>query len=496
MTDLVELTIKEAREGLDRKDFSAVELVKAHIDEMDKAKVLNAFITETPEIALKMAEQSDKRIAEGNAGELEGIPVGIKDLYCTKGVLTTAASHILDGFVPFYESTVSEKLWKAGGVLMGKTNLDEFAMGSGTITGYYGCTQNPWKRTGDDTVLVPGGSSGGSAAAVSAGLCMCATGTDTGGSIRQPASFCGVVGLKPTYSRCSRWGIVAFASSLDQAGPFARTVEDNALMMKIMAGFDDKDSTSANIPVPDYAKVLGQDLKGKVVGIAKEYRPNGINPEVIAAWDNGIKWLKNAGAEVVEVSLPHTSYALTTYHVIVAAECSSNLARYDGIRYGLRAEGKTLDEIYANTRMEGFGDEPRRRILVGTYVLGESRYEDYFLKAQKVRRLIVNDFDEAFKKVDILLTPATPSTAVSSEEMQHQDPITVFLNDALVCPASLAGLPAMTVPVGLSSEGLPMGLQIIANRFNEEMVFRAASVLEAEAKFNTRPHRIGTGIGA
>lgn len=491
MTELVELTIKEARVGLDKGEFTATELVKAHIEEAEKAKFLNAYITETPDIALEMAAKSDEKIAKGEAGELEGIPVGMKDLYCTKGVLTTAASHILDGFVPFYESTVSQKLWNAGGVLMGKTNLDEFAMGSGTITSYYGVTQNPWKRKNDDTVLVPGGSSGGSAAAVSAGLCMCATGTDTGGSIRQPASFCGIVGLKPTYSRCSRWGIVSFASSLDQAGPMARTVEDAALMLKVMAGFDDKDSTSANIPVPDYLKCLEGDLKGKKVGIAKQYRPNGINPEVISAWDEGIKWLCDAGAEVVEVSLPYTEYALPAYHIIAAAECSSNLARYDGIRFGLREEGKTLDEVYENTRMAGFGHETRRRILVGTYVLGETRYKDYFQKAQKIRRLIVKDFDEAFEKVDFFLTPTAPSTAVSADEMKRQDPVTVFLNDALVAPASMAGLPAVSVPVKLSSDGLPLGLQIIGNRFEEMTILKVAKIIENAANFDVRPHRVG-----
>ena len=490
MTDLVELTIAQATEGLKKGEFSAVELAKAHIEEMEKAKHLNAYITETPDIALEMAAKSDERIKKGEAGELEGIPVGMKDLYCTNGVMTTAASHILEGFVPFYESTVSQKLWDAGAVLMGKTNLDEFAMGSGTITGYYGAAQNPWKRSNDDSVLVPGGSSGGSAAAVSAGLCMAATGTDTGGSIRQPASFCGVTGIKPTYGRCSRYGIIAFASSLDQAGPMARDVKDTALMLKIMAGFDNKDSTSAQIAVPDYLQALGGDLKGKVVGIPKEYRPNGINPDVIKMWDEGIKWLKDAGAEVVEISLPNTEYALTVYHVIASAECSSNLARYDGVRFGIRAEGNTLDEMYANTRMEGFGKEVRRRILVGTYILGSSRYEDYFLKAQKVRRLIVNDFNEAFKKVDFLLTPAAPSTAVREDEMRSQDPITVFLNDAFVCPASLAGLPAMVVPAALSSDGLPLGLQIIGKPFGEEMVFKAASIIEQAANFNRKPHRV------
>lgn len=490
MTDLVDLTIAQALDGLKKGEFSAVELTKAHIQEMEKAKHLNAYITETPELALEMAAKSDLQIKKGEMRPLEGIPIGMKDLYCTKGVMTTAASHILEGFIPFYESTVSQKLWDAGAVLMGKTNLDEFAMGSGTITGYYGATQNPWKRTNDNSVLVPGGSSGGSAAAVSAGLCMAATGTDTGGSIRQPASFCGVTGIKPTYGRCSRYGIIAFASSLDQAGPLARNVQDTALMLKIMAGFDDKDSTSAQIPVPDYLKSLDGDLKGKIVGIPKEYRPNGINPDVIKMWDAGIKWLKDAGAEVIEISLPNTEYALTVYHVIASSECSSNLARYDGVRFGIRAEGDTLDEMYANTRMQGFGKEVRRRILVGTYILGSSRYEDYFLKAQKVRRLIVDEFNEAFKKVDFLLTPAAPSTAVRKDEMRSQDPITVFLNDAFVCPASLAGLPAMVVPAAISSDGLPLGLQIIGKPFGEEMIFKTASIIEKAAKFNLKPHRV------
>jgi aspartyl-tRNA(Asn)/glutamyl-tRNA(Gln) amidotransferase subunit A len=433
-----------------------------------------------------MAKESDARRRQGQVGAMEGIPLAIKDLFCTDGVQTTAGSHILEGFKPPYESTVTSNLWKAGAVMLGKANLDEFAMGSSNMTSYYGNVINPWKKKGDDTDLVPGGSSGGSAAAVAARLVLGATGTDTGGSIRQPAAFCGITGIKPTYGRCSRWGVVAFASSLDQAGPMTRSVRDAAIMLSAMAGHDPKDSTSAPLPVPDFEKALTGDIRGLRVGVPKEYRPDGLNAEMAALWDQGIEWLKAAGATVEEVSLPHTKHALATYYIIAPAECSSNLARYDGLRFGLRVPGKTLDEMYAKTRAAGFGKEVKRRILIGTYVLSAGYYDAYYLKAQRVRALIAQDFKKAFEKVDVLLTPTAPTPAFALDANQD-DPITMYLNDVFTVPTSLAGLPGISIPAGLSAEGLPLGLQLIGKPFDEETVLRTAEVMEKAANFTALP---------
>ena len=447
MTDLVELTVAEALDGLAKKEFSAVELTQAHIKEMDKARELNAYVTETPELALERAKASDERRAKGTAGKMDGIPVGMKDLYCTKGVRTTACSHILDNFVPPYESTVSQKLEDAGTVMLGKTNMDEFAMGTANLTSYFGPVRNPYKRKGDESFLVPGGSSGGSAAAVAAGLCMAATGSDTGGSIRTPASFCGIVGCKPTYGRCSRWGMVAFASSLDQAGTMTRTVRDTAIMLEAMAGFDPKDSTCANVPVPCYEKALTGNVKGLRVGIPREYNPDkGLHSDVRHVWEATANKLKEAGAEIVEISLPSTMYALPTYYLIAPAEASSNLARYDGVRFGLRVDGNSLDEMYINTRTEGFGKEVKRRIMIGTCILLEGYYETCYLKAQKVRRLLCREFEEAYKKVDVILAPAAPETAFGKDDDSTKDPLVMQLYDVFTVPSSLAGLPAVSVP--------------------------------------------------
>ncbi|MGB9152718.1 MAG: Asp-tRNA(Asn)/Glu-tRNA(Gln) amidotransferase subunit GatA [Alphaproteobacteria bacterium] len=489
MSKLTDLTIAEALQGLSAKKFSAVELTDAHIAGVEKARGLNAFITETPDLARKQAKESDARRASGKAGELDGIPLAIKDLYCTKGVRTTAASHILDNFVPTYESTVSQKLFDAGAVMLGKVNLDEFAMGSGGTTSYFKPTINPW--SGSDPVnaarkLVPGGSSSGSSAAVAARIAMGATGTDTGGSIRQPASVTGIVGIKPTYGRCSRWGIIAFASSLDQAGPMTRSVGDAALMLKVMAGFDAKDSTSVDVPVPDYVAVLGGSVKGLKVGLPREYRIDGINPETDALWQKGAAMLREAGAEVVEISLPHTKYALPVYYVIAPAEASSNLARYDGVRFGLRVAGKDLNDMYATTRFEGFGKEVRRRIMIGTYVLSAGYYDAYYRKAQRVRRLIRDDFTAAFKKCDLILTPAAPGTAFAIGE-KSGDPLQMYLEDVFTVPLNLAGLPGICLPMGLAQNGLPMGLQLIGRAFDEATIFTAASVLEKAANYNAKP---------
>lgn len=484
MTNLTKLTIADALDGLEKGDFSSVELTKAHIEAAESAnKDLNAYVVQTPDIAMAAANDSDARRKKGEAGKLEGIPVGVKDLFCTKGVLSRACSHILDGFTPPYESTVTSKLFAAGGIMIGKTNMDEFAMGSANITSYYGTVKNPWKRTGDNTDLVPGGSSGGSAAAVTANLCMGALGSDTGGSIRQPAAFCGNVGIKPTYGRCSRWGMIAFASSLDQAGVFTRTVKDAALMLQAICGHDKKDSTSANVNTPEFAKAITGNIKGLKVGIPKEYRQDGMQPEIEALWQQGAKWLEENGAEIIDVSLPHTKYALPTYYIIAPAEASANLARYDGVRYGLRVapKGGSLDEMYEATRSEGFGDEVKRRIMIGTYVLSSGYYDAYYKKAQKVRTLVANDFKEAFKKVDVLLTPTTPSAAFGVGE--KLDPITMYLNDVFTVPASLAGLPGMSVPAGFSKDGLPLGLQLLGKAFDEETLFRVAGVLENAAGF-------------
>ncbi len=487
MTNLTHLTITEARRRLAKGEITAVELTRAHTEAMAAKRGLNAFITETPDLALEQAALSDARRAKGEAGSLEGIPLGIKDLFCTEGVRTTAASRILDGFTPPYESTVTANLKRAGAVSLGKLNLDEFAMGSANITSHFGPVENPWKSKSDPAKkLVPGGSSGGSAAAVAARIAMGATGTDTGGSIRQPASFCGIVGIKPTYGRCSRWGIVAFASSLDQAGPMARTVEDCALLLGAMAGHDPLDSTSAPLPVPDFAAALTGDIRGLKVGIPKEYRPDGLSDEVARIWDLGIEWLKDAGATPVEISLPYTKYALPTYYIVAPAECSSNLARYDGVRYGLRVEGKTLDEMYKKTRAAGFGAEVRRRILIGTYVLSAGYYDAYYAKAQKVRRLIADDFNNAFKSVDVILTPTAPSAAFGIGD-NTDDPVTMWLNDVFTIPTSLAGLPGLSLPAGLSADGLPLGLQLIGRPFDEETVFRVAGVMEKAAAFTAAP---------
>jgi aspartyl-tRNA(Asn)/glutamyl-tRNA(Gln) amidotransferase subunit A len=487
MSELTRLSIAEARDKLAKREISAVELTEAHLLAMDKARALNAFVTETPELAIERAQEADSALKKGEGGALAGIPLGIKDLFCTEGVRTTASSKILGNFVPPYESTISANLKKAGAVMLGKTSLDEFAMGSSNMTSAFGPVISPWKRKSNaNTQLVPGGSSGGSAAAVSARLAMGATGTDTGGSIRQPASFCGIVGLKPTYGRCSRWGTVAFASSLDQAGPMTRTVKDAALMLGAMAGYDPKDSTSANLPLPDFAAALDGDIRGLRIGIPKEYRPQGLSAEISKLWDDGVDMLKAAGAQPVEISLPHTKYALATYYIVAPAECSSNLARYDGVRYGLRVEGKTLDELYARTRGAGFGREVRRRILIGTYVLSAGYYDAYYTKAQKLRTLIAEDFASAFEKVDVILTPTAPSAAFGLGETD-EDPVTMWLNDVFTVPASLAGLPGISVPTGLSQEGLPLGLQLIGRPFDEETVLKVAGVLEAAAGFEAVP---------
>ena len=488
MTKLTDLTIARAREVLAAGDVTAVDLARAHLDAMAGRRDLNAFITETPEIALERARESDARRAAGEArGPMDGIPVAIKDLFCTEGVPTTAGSHILDGFTPPYESTVGANLRDAGAVMLGKTNLDEFAMGSANITSHYGPVKNPWGPRADGPNgkmrdLVPGGSSGGSAAAVAGHLAMAATGTDTGGSIRQPGAFCGIVGMKPTYGRCSRWGIVAFASSLDQAGPMTRTVRDGAIMLGAMAGHDPKDSTSTPMAVPDFEAALTGDVAGLRVGIPAEYRMEGTPPEIEALWARGADWLKDRGARVVDVTLPHTQYALPTYYIIAPAEASSNLARYDGVRYGLRVPGDSLDEMYENTRGQGFGTEVRRRVMIGAYVLSAGYYDAYYLKAQRVRKLIAEDFRRAYATCDVILTPTAPSAAFALGE-KMDDPIAMYLNDVFTVPASLAGLPAISVPAGLDGAGLPLGLHLIAKPFDEETLFRVADVLEAAAGF-------------
>jgi len=489
MKQLTNLTIKAALAGLRKKDFTATELAGAHIKATEDARHLNCYITETFDVARKQAAASDARYARGANAPLDGIPIAMKDLFCTEGIQTTAASRILKGFKPPYESTVSGNLFRDGAVMLGKANLDEFAMGSANITSAYGNVVNPWKREGDDKPLVPGGSSGGSAAAVAARIAMGATGTDTGGSIRQPAAFCGIVGIKPTYGRCSRFGVIAFASSLDQPGPFARTVEDCALLLQSMAGFDARDSTSVNRIVPDYAKALGQSVKGLKVGVPKEYRIDGTSPEIVKLWENGVQMLKDAGAEIVDVSLPHTKYALQTYYVIAPAECSSNLARYDGVRFGLRVEGDNLIDTYEKTRAEGFGREVKRRILIGTYVLSAGYYDAYYNKARRVRKLIWQDFIEAYKKCDVLLTPTAPTAAFAIGD-NMQDPVTMYLNDVFTIPASMAGMPGLSLPVGLSSDGLPLGLQLLGKPFDEETVFKAAHAIEKAAGFTALPQSV------
>jgi aspartyl-tRNA(Asn)/glutamyl-tRNA(Gln) amidotransferase subunit A len=482
MSGLTRLSIPEIRDGLTRKAFSATELCQAYLANIESARALNAYVCETPDRALAMAADSDKRIARGEARALEGVPLGIKDLFCTQGVHSQAGSHALDGFKPAYESTVTANLWADGAVMLGKLNMDEFAMGSSNETSYYGPVVNPWRSRGSNAPLVPGGSSGGSAAAVAAQLCAGATATDTGGSIRQPAAFTGTVGIKPTYGRCSRWGIVAFASSFDQAGPIARDVRDAAILLRSMASVDPKDTTSAEAPVPDYEAAVGKGVKGLRIGIPKEYRMDGMPAEVEGLWERGKEWLREAGAEIEEVSLPHTKYALPTYYIIAPAEASSNLARYDGVRYGLRVPGDDVIAMYENTRAAGFGKEVKRRVLIGTYVLSAGYYDAYYLRAQKVRSLIKRDFDIVFDAgIDAILTPATPSAAFGVAEKTLASPIEMYLNDVFTVTVNMAGLPGIAVPAGLTEDGLPLALQLIAKPFDEEMLFRTGQVIETAA---------------
>ena len=486
MSQLIDLDIAGARDALAKGECSSEELTNGYLEAIDAAKALNAFITVLPGKAIEMAKESDVRRKAGEVGALEGIPLAIKDLFCTEGVLTTAASHILDGFTPPYESTVTANLWGQGAVLLGKTNLDEFAMGSSNETSYYGPVRNPWSMEGAADGLVPGGSSGGSAAAVAANLCAGATGTDTGGSIRQPAALTGTVGMKPTYGRCSRWGTIAFASSLDQAGPMTRTVRDAAIMLGAMAGHDAKDSTSIDTPVPDYEAAIEGGVNGLTIGVPEEYRVDGMPKEIEDLWHQGIEWLKAQGAEVKTVSLERTKYALPTYYIVAPAEASSNLARYDGVRYGLRVPGDDITGMYENTRAEGFGAEVKRRILIGTYVLSAGYYDAYYLQAQKVRTLIAQDFAEAFVDVDLILTPTAPEPAFGIGS-KTDDPLSMYLNDVFTVPASLAGLPGISVPAGMSASGLPLGLQLIGKAFDEETVLRGGYALEQAAGFSGKP---------
>lgn len=480
--ELTSLTIAQARDGLAKKDFTAAELADAHLAAMERARALNAFVLETPERAGAMAKAADARIARGAAGPLEGIPLAIKDLFATENVRTTACSRILGDFSPAYESTVTANLWRDGALLLGKTGCDEFAMGSSNETSAFGPVVSPWRRKGSNTPLVPGGSSGGSAAAVAARLALGATGTDTGGSIRQPASFTGIVGLKPTYGRCSRWGTVAFASSLDQAGPFARTVRDTAMLLRSIAGHDEKDATSVDMPVPDYEAAVGRSIKGMRIGIPKEYRLDGMPAEIEKLWQQGSEWLKSAGAELVEVSLPHTKYALPAYYIVAPAEASSNLARYDGVRYGLRIPANDVIGMYEKTRAEGFGAEVRRRVMIGTYVLSAGYYDAYYLRAQKVRTLIKKDFEDCFRAgIHAMLTPATPSAAFGIDEKGKADPVEMYLNDVFTVTVNMAGLPGVSVPAGLDAQGLPLGLQLIGRPFDEETLFALGDVIEKAA---------------
>ncbi|KHK92994.1 Asp-tRNA(Asn)/Glu-tRNA(Gln) amidotransferase subunit GatA [Novosphingobium malaysiense] len=491
--DLTELGVAAIRDGVAKGDFTAVEVAEAFNANVAAAQdALNAFIVATPEKAVDAAKAIDAKRAKGEAlGKMGGVPIGMKDLFATQGVQTTAASHILEGFTPEYESTVSQKLWDAGAGMLGKLNLDQFAMGSSNETSYFGNVVSPWKRNdGGNASLAPGGSSGGSSAAVAARLCPAATGTDTGGSIRQPAAFTGITGIKPTYGRCSRWGVVAFASSLDQAGPMARDTRDCAIMLEAMAGFDPKDATSLDMPVPEWEANLSADMKGKRVGIPREYRMDGMDEDVLKSWDDGIAWLKEAGAEIVDISLPHTKYALPAYYIIAPAEASSNLARYDGVRYGLRdlPDGANLQDMYAATRAAGFGAEVKRRILIGTYVLSAGFYDAYYTQAQKVRTLISIDFKNAFESCDVILAPTAPSAAFGLGE-NVDDPLKMYLNDVFAVPASLAGLPAMSVPAGLNREGLPLGLQVIGKAFDEQGVLNAGLALEQRAGFTAKPDK-------
>jgi aspartyl-tRNA(Asn)/glutamyl-tRNA(Gln) amidotransferase subunit A len=488
VTELTSKTIAELRDGFRSGEFTAREIAESFNTAVAAAKLLNAYTVETPDEALAAANAADKARGSGELGSLAGIPLGIKDLFATEGVDTTAGSRILKGFKPPYESTVSANLRKAGAGMLGKLNMDEFAMGSSNETSAYGPVISPWRRKGSNVGLTPGGSSGGSAASVAADIAAGATGTDTGGSIRQPAAFAGICGIKPTYGRCSRWGIVSFASSLDQAGPMAKTVRDCAILLEAMAGFDPKDSTSLDLPVPRWEANLSSDLSGKRVGIPKEYRIDGVPPEINALWDRGIEWLKDAGATPVEINLPHTKYALPTYYIIAPAEASSNLARYDGVRYGLRVSGNDgLNGMYSATRAEGFGAEVKRRIMIGTYVLSAGFYDAYFTKAQKVRALIKQDFRQAFEQCEVILTPTAPSAAFGIRETT--DPLAMYLNDVFAVPASLAGLPAMSVPGGLDEQGLPLGLHLIGNELDEQMVLNAGLAIEERAGFRARPEK-------
>jgi len=493
MSDLNKLTLADARDKLRAKEITSVELTESCLSAIDAADALNAFVHKTPEIALERAKAADARLATGDAPAMCGLPIGIKDLFCTQGVPSQAASGILEGFVPEYESTVSGKLHDAGSVMLGKLNMDEFAMGSSNETSVYGNAVNPWRRGNDETPLTPGGSSGGSASAVSADLCLAATGTDTGGSIRQPCAFTGTVGIKPTYGRCSRWGVVAFASSLDQAGPMTKTVRDAAIMLEAMAGHDPKDSTSADLAVPNFEAMLTGDIKGKKIGIPKEYRLDGTPDEIVKLWDNGTAMLKDAGAEIVDISLPHTKYALPAYYVIAPAEASSNLARYDGVRYGHRATlgaGDGITEMYEKTRAEGFGHEVQRRVMVGTYVLSAGFYDAYYNRARRVRALIKKDFDDAFAAgVDAILTPATPSSAFGLGEMTDEDPVKMYLNDVFTVTVNLAGLPGISVPTGVDAQGLPLGLQLIGRPWEEGDLLNTAYALEQAAGFVAKPGR-------
>ena len=490
MSKLTDLTLAAARDGLANKEFSATELTQAHIDRVAAADALNAYVLKTPEQALEMAAASDAKIAAGEARPLEGLPLGIKDLFCTKGVRTTACSKILGDFVPPYESTVTANLWADGAVMLGKLNNDEFAMGSSNETSCFGATVNPYRGAGGEH-LVPGGSSGGSSAAVAARLGLAATATDTGGSIRQPAAFTGTVGLKPTYGRCSRWGIVAFASSLDQAGPITQTVRDAAIMLQSMASFDKKDTTSVERDVPNYEAALtgkgAGDIRGLRVGIPQEYRVDNMPAEIEALWQQGIDWLKDAGAEIVDVSLPHTKYALPAYYIIAPAEASSNLARYDGVRYGTRQQGVDIDDMYAQTRAAGFGDEVKRRVMIGTYALSAGYYDAYYVKALQVRRLIAEDFTKAYEKCDVLLTPTTPSAAFAVGK-NVEDPLEMYLNDVFTVTVNLAGLPGISIPAGVDGNGLPLGLQLIGQAFGEETLLRVGDVMEQAAGFTARPN--------
>jgi aspartyl-tRNA(Asn)/glutamyl-tRNA(Gln) amidotransferase subunit A len=482
VTALNELTLAEARDGLIAKDFSARELAQAHLDAIAAARGLNAFLLETPERALDMAAVADAKLAAGEARPLEGLPLGIKDLFCTHGVATTAGSKILEGFQPHYESAVSHNLWRDGAVMLGKLNLDEFAMGSSNETSAFGNVISPWRRAGSDAPLVPGGSSGGSAAAVAARLCLGATATDTGGSIRQPAAFTGTVGIKPTYGRCSRWGTVAFASSLDQAGPIARTVRDCAILLRSMAGADPRDTTCADLPVPDFEAALSRGVKGLTIGIPREYRVDGMPAEIQRLWEQGAEWLKAAGATLREISLPHTKLALPAYYIVAPAEASSNLARYDGVRYGLRVPGRDIADMYEQTRAAGFGREVKRRIMIGTYVLSAGYYDAYYVRAQKIRTLIKRDFEQAYADgIDAILTPATPTSAFGIGEKASADPVEMYLNDVFTVTVNMAGLPGIAVPAGLDAQGLPLGLQLIGRPFDEETLFAAAQAIEDAA---------------